>query len=113
MGNLNVFAQNIYLLLGLLVFAGVTFVVIILSWSGIRVWFWQRSVDRATQAWRATRYRPDGTRFPPSGPGICFHCHTAFKKVYYLSTGDRVCPSCYLDVDESVEASPANESPVK
>jgi len=106
----DMFGQNMYLLLGLLVVGGIGLLVLFVGWSVLRAWVWQKGVDRATRALHDTKFRPDGTPYPPAGQGICDCCKLAFKKVYYVSTDERLCPSCYADAENLAETAPGDES---
>ena len=70
-------------------------VVIFLVWVAFKLLIWRAARKRAERKARKIRYRPDGQPYPPAGEGVCDRCERAHQKVYYMSSGRRLCPSCY------------------
>lgn len=95
MDQLTMFAQNIYLLIGLLLFLIIVIVFIIASWTGLNVLFFLRGKRTSDQALAAAKIGPDGRPLPPAGQGICDRCQAIPKEVYFMPEGERLCRSCY------------------
>jgi hypothetical protein len=95
MANLRMFGGSLHLLIGLLIVAAVVLVVILVAWTTFNVAIWRSRREKADQAERRRRFRPDGQPYPPAGRGLCDSCARGFDKVYYLPSGRRLCPECY------------------
>lgn len=93
--SLVFFAQNIFLLVGLLFVVGVLAVLIFCIWTGTNVGLFLRRRKRAAKAAAAARTGPDGRPYPPAAEGLCDRCQRAFDRVYYEPNGPRLCRDCY------------------
>jgi len=58
--------------------------------------FWDQ-VKKNHRLHEQNKYRPDGQPYPPTRRGLCDNCGLACEKVYYLSSGARLCPDCYQE----------------
>ncbi len=93
--SLELFAQNIALLIGILVtllFGGIILVAFSVT---LRIWLFHRRQRLARAEYLRRTRRSDGKMYPPHGIGICEHCSKVRKFVYYLPTGEQLCPTCY------------------
>lgn len=97
MSQLEMFALNMRLLVGILVFLGLVFVLLFASWTGLKMWTFHVRRRRAEDEARARKYRPDGRPYPPVAAGICEKCGGAFDEVFHLPNGTRRCRSCYAE----------------
>jgi len=95
------FAQNIWLLIGLLLFAAFVVLMIITLWTLLKMWLWRASKRRADQERHDLKYRADGKPYPPAGRGFCDNCEQSCQKVYYMPNNRRLCPDCYGKFHES------------
>ncbi|MCK4343322.1 MAG: hypothetical protein KAY37_16530 [Phycisphaerae bacterium] len=102
------FGQNIYLLIGLLVFLAIVIFVIIVAWTGINIGVWRAQKKNAEQQDLRRKFLPDGRPLPPTGRGVCTACCRACEKVYHLPTGERLCPMCFERLES--KACAENES---
>lgn len=91
----NMFLMNMYLLIALLVLLAIAVPLLLLLISYIRIRLWQHGVKRAEREDYRLKHRPDGSEYPPFGPGLCDNCEQASDKVYFLVSGPRLCPHCY------------------
>ena len=94
-GQLKMFGANIFVLIGLLLAAGVAVVVIVAAWTGLKIglWRWRRQQGEAEE--RRRRIRPDGQPYPPASRGICGDCARVSETVYHQPDGSRLCAECY------------------
>jgi hypothetical protein len=93
--SLTFFAQNIFLLIGLLFVAGVLVVLVFCLWTGAKVGFFVRRRRQAEREAAAAKIGPDGRPYPPAAEGLCDRCQRAFNRVYYVPDGPRLCAECY------------------
>ena len=91
----------IYVLFGAMFVGLVLFLVLVFSTAYIRGWIWDRGVKRAEEEDYRSKHREDGSAYPPTGRGMCDNCQGCFEKVYYLSSGTRLCDECFKDFEES------------
>ena len=91
----QVFALNIYFLIGLLIAAAVATVLIIAFWTSIKIWIWRVRCRKSETAEHRRRFQPDGQPYPPASRGVCEGCARALNEVYHLPSGQRLCPECY------------------
>ncbi len=87
--------RNLFLLIGVLIAAGVGFILIVVFWTSIKVALWHRSKKRLEQREHERRHAPGGQPYPPTAAGLCDRCGRGFESVYYLPSGCRLCPNCY------------------
>jgi hypothetical protein len=93
--SLETFRANIHLLMGLLFFLAVGVVFLIVTWTGIKLYIRHVRERREQERWHREHFRPDGLPYPPASRGLCDRCGGSFEKVYYLSSGERLCPKDY------------------
>lgn len=93
--QLQMFAQNIRLLIGLLVCAVIGLGLLVLSWTVFRAYRFNRRLKRAEETLSGGPRAPGGADVPPRAPGVCHRCARVDEAVYHLPTGERVCPACY------------------
>jgi hypothetical protein len=93
--SLEVFRDNIHLLIGLLFFLAVGAVALIVTWTGIKLYIWHVRERRERERLHREQFRPDGLPYPPASRGLCDRCGRSVEKVYYLSSGERLCPEDY------------------
>ena len=93
--RLRMFAQNIALLGGLLVCAGVSIALFVSIWIGLRVARFRLQQKQAADALHRSRTGPDGRPLPPAARGLCDRCGIPYDRVYHLPDGRRRCESCY------------------
>ncbi|MFQ5411780.1 MAG: hypothetical protein ACE5EC_05765 [Phycisphaerae bacterium] len=93
--QLEMFAFNIRLLIGLLVCAALGFGLLIFSWTGLRAVLFNRKLKRAEKDLASRHHDAGGAPTPPTAPGVCQHCDRACDAVYHLPAGVRLCPACY------------------
>ena len=92
---LEMFAQNIVLILGGLLCLGSLFVAWFVAWTAARMWFFHWRQTRSLREYRHRTRRADGKMYPPRTGGICDHCGLVKKTVYHLPGGEKLCPACY------------------
>ncbi|MFQ5428899.1 MAG: hypothetical protein ACE5E1_01205 [Phycisphaerae bacterium] len=95
MSQLQMFGMNIFLLVGILLLALIGFVLVVVFWTGIKVWWFRRAQALGRREERRRRFGADGRPRPPIAPGICRRCGQASPEVYHLDAGLRLCPTCY------------------
>lgn len=96
MSQLEMFAQNIHLLIGLLMAGALLLILITIIWTSINMWIFHLRRRRAAAINRALTTGPDGTALPPRSPGICDVCYRVADEVFHLPSGGRMCNRCYL-----------------
>ncbi len=94
-GQLEMFAQNIALILGTIVLIGICGIAAFAAWTGLRVVYGQAQQRRSWAAYLAERCRADGAPYPPFIEGTCGSCGRGDTKIYQPPTGQHLCPSCY------------------
>ena len=100
MDQLRMWGQSIYLLLGILLFLLITAVIVIVFWTGFRIWFSRLRQRRDDDRLHEMRHRSDGRPLPPIGEGMCDRCQGVFDAVYHLPSGRRLCRGCYAETEE-------------
>lgn len=106
--RLIMFAQNICLLIFLLLGAAVLLIFLLSSWTGARVFFWQMNRKQAEIERRRERFSASGRELPPTSRGICESCSRVAEVVYHLRDGRRLCGRCF-DPEAQPEAPPPAE----
>ena len=96
MDQLQMFALNIHLLIGILVCGGCSLVLLIAVWTLMKVLRFQRTQARGEKEQQAARIGRDGKPLPPTSQGICDRCGRIFREVYHLPDGTRLCATCYV-----------------
>ena len=89
------FFVNLMLLVALLILAVVGFIVLVASWTGLKIGIWHWRRRRTERNEQKRKQRPDGSASLPVGRGLCDRCGTVFSEVYHLPSGERMCPACY------------------
>lgn len=102
------FGANIFLIIGAIILAGVTLVLIIGLWTGFNFWTWRRSQKRAETERRRRRFDATGKAYPPASRGLCLVCESVHPKVYHLADGMRLCPKHYAEL---VRSQPPGHAP--
>ncbi len=97
MSQIEMFAQNIFLLIGLLFCGVVGLVLVVVVWIAIKLawWRWQRVL--VEREMRRTRYDENGDPLPPASHGACDICGNVFDVVYNLPDGSRLCWYCHRE----------------
>ena len=90
-----ILGANLYLLIGLLLLAGISALSILVFWTSIKLWIWRRAQRRSEQAYQQRRFDHNGTPYPPASRGICTHCGELYEQVYHLPSGARLCRNHY------------------
>ncbi len=65
-----------------------------------RLWLRDLQIQRDRDLERREKFRPDGKPYPPADRGICDCCSQLNEKVYYIQSGQRLCPDCYHNMLE-------------
>jgi hypothetical protein len=94
MEQLQMFAQNIRLLIGILVALALGLILLIASWTGIKIWLFRKRQALAEEEERRQKIGRDGRPLPPRAAGICQQCQKA-GEVFHLPDGRRFCERCY------------------
>jgi hypothetical protein len=95
LSQLEYFSMNMMLLLGLLMAGAIILILIIVSWTGIKLWIFRIRQQRGRTEEYARKHFADGRARPPRDEGICDRCQGAFGDVYYLPSGEKLCAKCY------------------
>lgn len=88
-------AQNIYWLIGFLIFGSFVLVVVIALYIGIRAYIFSAGQRRSLEEYHRRTRRADGKMYPPFAVGKCESCRRICKKIYFLKSGELLCPECY------------------
>jgi len=107
---------RLYLLIPLLFVATIlTLVLIAVGIAYVRILRRNRAIALAEKIKQQERFRPDGLPYPPCKRGMCDACVRPFEKVYYLPSGQRLCPECYQTIEMPLPATeisaPAEDTP--
>ena len=94
MSQLQMFGQNIWLLIGILTFLLFFSVALLVGYTSVRAWLADRTRNRSFAEFQARRRSSDGNLRPPQGSGICKQCGDAVANGYYTTAGC-VCVSCF------------------
>jgi len=86
---------NMLLLVGLLIVAVVGFIVLVASWTGLKIGIWHFRRKGAERQEQQRKQRPQDKASLPVGRGLCDRCGTPSRKVLHLPSGERCCPDCY------------------
>lgn len=93
--QLVMFAQNICLLIFLLIIAVVAIFVFIAAWTGANIFAWRSSQKKAQLDELRGKTDRFGNPLPPAGRGICEACQCVADDVLHLPDGRRLCQACY------------------
>lgn len=105
------FAQNMFLLIGLLCTLAGGAVLLVSVYVGLRIAWWQWQRARAERDQAAPRYGPDGEPVIGIARGACQDCGHIFDEVFELDDGGRLCWACYLRRKEQRPGAPSTEKP--
>ncbi|HUU98319.1 MAG TPA: hypothetical protein VM487_21515 [Phycisphaerae bacterium] len=89
------FFVNLILLVALLIVAVVGFVVLVASWTGLKIGIWHFRRKRAEREEQQRKQRPEDKASLPVGHGLCDRCGTPSREVFHLPSGERCCPECF------------------
>lgn len=95
LAQLEHFPLNMMLLLGLLMGFAIAVILLIVFWTGIKLWIFRIRQQRGRSEEHDRAHFPDGRPRPPRGEGICDRCQGAFGSLYFLPTGEKLCAACY------------------
>ena len=95
-GHIERWLADIHAFMIFMIFFFIALVVAVIIFACLKASLRDKSAARAKEKDRKEKFRPDGTAYPPFGRGFCDNCNGAFDKVYYLPSGMRLCPACYL-----------------
>lgn len=93
--DVRMWAQNIYWLIGLLIFGGFALAVVLALYIGIRMYLFNAGQKKSLEEYHRQTRRADGRMYPPSAVGKCDACGRICKKVYFVRSGELLCPECY------------------
>jgi hypothetical protein len=88
-------AQNMALIIGGLFVLIAGFIGVISLWTGVGVVLGIMRQRRALATWRKASRRADGEMYPPFMESVCQQCHRGHRMVYFVETGEELCPECY------------------
>lgn len=95
--QLEMFAQNIALLIGILLCGGASIVILTAIYVAVRVAVFRARQRRSMEEYYRRTRRADGKMYPPIHPGFCDQCGRSGKSIYHLNSGERLCAPCYED----------------
>ncbi len=95
MNQLDSFALDMRLLLGLLVFLGLLLILVVAAWTGAKIWIHHAKLKQERREGFKRTHDRHGRPLPPTAEGICEQCQTPSDKVYHLPSGRRLCAACY------------------
>lgn len=108
--QIQMFAQNIFLLIGLLFCAACGLILLLAAWIGAKVLIWQLRRLAHERAARRVVYDEDGVPIPPTFRGACTLCGVIFDRVYQVADERHLCPRCYrLNKRTAAAAAPPAE----
>ena len=93
MDRLTMFGQNIFLLIGILMALGILLVIVLVSWTGIKVWLFTRGQKDQKKDGVEPEGQGDGLLFRERG--MCEGCGLYLDKIIKLADGGRLCPNCF------------------
>jgi hypothetical protein len=94
MGNIEMFALNIRLLIGLLLLLALSAILLIVGWTLFKVVRFHITQQRGQAKLHDTRTDEAGRNRPPTGVGLCDRCQKASDQIVFLRDGRRLCPAC-------------------
>jgi len=97
----EMFFVNLMILVALVILAVVGFIVLVASWTGLKIGIWRLRQKRAERQEQQRKQRPEDKASLPVGRGLCNRCGTPSRKVFHLPSGERCCPDCYRQFFES------------
>ena len=92
----QVFALNIYFLIGLLLLLAISTVLVVAFWTSIKIWMWNIRRRKAEDAERRRHFRTRRPAVPADRPRrLRGAVPEPWTWVYHLPSGQRLCPDCY------------------
>ena len=91
----EMFFVNLMILVALVILAVVGLIVLVASWTGLKIGIWHFRRKRAEHQEQQRKQRPEDKASLPVGRGLCDRCGTPSRKVFRLPSGERCCPDCY------------------
>ncbi len=88
-------AQQIYILIGILLAATVGVGLLLVVWTGAKIALLMYRQRRGREEYRRAFYRADGQHYPPYIEGICEACGRGHRQIFHPSDGPNQCPDCY------------------
>lgn len=95
MAQLDMFRQNIRMLIGILTLVVFLGVALLVGWTTFRTWLSARREKQSFEQFERSRHDKAGQRLPPTGMGICTVCGKAGPGTFHLPDGNRMCSGCY------------------
>lgn len=117
--QLEMFGQNIVLLLGLLFCSVTGFILLVAAWTLTKILVWKLRQYAHARAARRVVYDEDGQPLPPVFRGACTVCGVVFAKVYQMPDGRMLCGRCHrlnkqaARADATTRAEPAEKAEPK
>jgi len=93
--QLQMFATNIFLILGAVLLLSAASVVVVALWTGAKIAIWHLRRRRAEREYQERTRREDGGRYPPFIEGVCERCGRGDRKVYHPEGQVGMCRVCY------------------
>ena len=84
MSQLEMFRQNIRLLIGILSLILLAGFALFIGWTLLRAWLSARREKRGLEHLEHSRRDAAGRPLPPTGMGICATCGTAGQDIFHL-----------------------------
>jgi|GEM_PF-3759381 len=88
------FMESLLILVFLLVGAVLSIVLLIATWTGIKILLWHLSRKREERRMAQRLKRPDGSDYPPHVRGVCTDCGYWFDTVFETEEDVRLCWHC-------------------
>jgi hypothetical protein len=95
LSQIEMFAQNILLLGGILVACTCGFLLLIAFVTGVKITWWQMRRFMAHRAVYGTRFDAHGRPLPRVFRGACTRCGNLFSVVYSADEHRQLCKRCY------------------
>ena len=93
--RLEMFATNIFLILGAVLLLCAGAIVVIALWTSAKIAIWHIRLRRAQRDYQERTFREDGGRYPPFIEGACERCGRGDSKVYHPQGQVGMCRVCY------------------
>jgi hypothetical protein len=106
MDQLEMFGQNIQLLIGILLALALGAILTISFWTGIKIWLFRKQQETAELEERQSKFDREGRALPPRGAGLCEKCQKA-GVVFHLPDGRRLCERCYESMESNQITTPS------
>lgn len=93
--DLRAFGLRIYFMIGALLCAGATLLILVGLYMAFKIWLSERRQKHSYAEYYARTRRADGKMYPPRSGGICELCGRVRTVVYHLPTHEHICADCY------------------